>query len=216
MARLVCYLVRRPGNTKGPSQKKALLAFLVRSYSVSLLRAKVPTSLPLPAEKTACTEKVSLLPHPGANEIGTSIERVDEGAIGPTGSGIGRRTLALQPWLPVLGTIVKVFSSVCVAAELPPLVSVTCHRRRFAGPALRVTAALRSGVPTIGATVMLSSPGANPPALGLPNEIVLTPAWSCTGMTRGCGSLKVLPLRSSSIGVPLLTVEKKVRGPWVA
>src|ERR1700741_4390936 len=74
----------------------------------------------------------------------------------------------------------------------------------------------QSGVLTIGATVMLSSPGANPPAFGLPNEIVLTPAWSRTGMTMGCGSLKVLPLRSSSIGVPLLTVAKKVRGPCVA
>src|SRR5258708_1395094 len=40
MARLVCYLARSPVNTKGPSQKKALSAFLDRSYSVSLLRAK--------------------------------------------------------------------------------------------------------------------------------------------------------------------------------
>src|SRR6202007_53008 len=114
-------------------------------------------------------ENTSLFPHPGENEIGTSPERVDEGAIGPTGSGIGSRTLALQPWLPVLGTIVKLFSSVCVAAELPPLARVPCHRRRPPGPVLRVIAALRSGVPTMGATVMLSSPGANPPALGLPN-----------------------------------------------
>jgi len=89
----------------------------------------------LPAEKTACTEKVSLFPHPGANEIGTSTERVDEEAIGATGSGIGSRTLALQPWLPVLGTIVKLFSSVCVAAELPPLASVTCTG---AGPRVRL------------------------------------------------------------------------------
>jgi hypothetical protein len=40
MARLVCYLARSPVNTKGPSQKKALSAFLDRSYSVSLLRAR--------------------------------------------------------------------------------------------------------------------------------------------------------------------------------
>jgi hypothetical protein len=142
MARLVCYLARSPVNTKGPSQKKALSAFLATSYSVSLLRAKVPTSLPLPAEKTACTEKVSLSPHSGVNEIGTSTERIDEGAIGPTGSGIGSRTLALQPWLPILETIVKLFSSVCVAAELPPLASVTCHRRRPADPAWWVAAAI--------------------------------------------------------------------------
>jgi hypothetical protein len=65
----------------------------------------------------------------------------------PTGSGICSGTLALQRWLPVLGTIVKLFSSVCVAAELPPLASVTCHRRRSAGPALRVTAALSPECP---------------------------------------------------------------------
>src|SRR6201993_1532188 len=167
----------KKANIERAFPKEGPFGFLNRSYSVSLLTAKVPTLLPLSAEKTTCTEKISLFPHPGANEIGTSTERVDEGAIGPTGTGIGSRTLALQPWLPILGTIVKLFSSVCVAAELPPLASVTCHRRRPAGPALRVTAALRSGLPTIGATVMLSSPGANPPALGLPNEIVLTPAW---------------------------------------
>jgi hypothetical protein len=87
----------------------------------SALDTKVPTPLPLPAEKTACTGKVSLC---------------------PTGSGVCSRTLALQPWLPVLGTIVKLFSSVCVAAELPLLASVTCRRRRPADPASRVTAAL--------------------------------------------------------------------------
>ena len=103
-----------------------------------MLAAKVPTPLPLPAEKTPCTEKVSLFPQPGANETGTSTERVDEGAIGPTGGCIVSRTLALQPWLPILGTMVKLFGSVCVAAELPPLAS----RRRPAGPALRVTAAI--------------------------------------------------------------------------
>jgi hypothetical protein len=82
-------------STKGPSQKKALSAFLGRSYSISLLPAKVPMPLPLPAENTACTEKVSFFPHPRMNETGTSTERVDEGAIGPTGGGIGSRTLAL-------------------------------------------------------------------------------------------------------------------------
>lgn len=128
--------------SKEPSQKKALSAFLINSYSVSLLTAKVPTLLPLSAEKTACIEKVSLFPHPGANEIGTSTERVDEGAIGPTGSGIDSRTLALHPWFPILETIVKLFSSVCVVAELPPLDSATCHRRRPADPALWIAAAI--------------------------------------------------------------------------
>ena len=132
----------KKANIERAFPKEGPFGFLNRSYSVSLLTAKVPTLLPLSAEKTTCTEKISLFPHPGANEIGTSTERVDEGAIGPTGSGIGSRTLALQPWLPILETIVKLFSSVCVAAELPPLASVTCHRRRPADPAWWVAAAI--------------------------------------------------------------------------
>jgi hypothetical protein len=101
----------------------------------------------LSAEKTTCTEKVSLFPHPGANEIGTSTERVDEGAIGPTAGGIGSRTLALHLWLPALGTIVKLFSSVCLVAELAPLASVNYHSRRSAVPILWVTAALSAECP---------------------------------------------------------------------
>ena len=84
----------KKANIERAFPKEGPFGFLNRSYSVSLLTAKVPTLLPLSAEKTTCTEKISLFPHPGANEIGTSTERVDEGAIGPTGSGIGSRTLA--------------------------------------------------------------------------------------------------------------------------
>lgn len=122
-----------------PSQKKALSAFLIRSYSVrcSPLRC---------LHCFRCLQRRPLAPEryrssrPRANEIGTSTERVDEGAIGPTGSGIGSRTLALHPWRPYWEQ--SLFSSVCVAAELPPLASVTCHRRRPADPALWVAAAI--------------------------------------------------------------------------
>ncbi|HXP09283.1 MAG TPA: hypothetical protein VN828_12340, partial [Acidobacteriaceae bacterium] len=127
-----------------------------------MLTAKVPTPLPLSAEKTLAPKRYRSF-RTGTNEIGTSTGRVDEGAIGSTGRGIGSRTLALQPWLPVLGAIVKPFSSVCVVALLA---NVTCRKRRPGGSGF-VGSRRNHGVPTIGATVMLSSPGANPPAFGL-------------------------------------------------
>jgi hypothetical protein len=66
-------------------------------------------------------------------------------------------------------------------------------------------AAVRLEEPTIGPTVMLSSPGAKPPALGLVITILFAPAFSCTGSRTGTGESKVLPFTTWAVAGPSLT-----------
>src|SRR5258705_11201296 len=122
----------------------------------------------------------------------------------PNGSGVGRTSFAWQPPPSIVGTKVKLFRRPRCAAAFPALVKESCQMRSRSGPVFRVIAAVRWEEPTIGPTVMLSSPGAKPPALGLVITILLAPEFSSTGSRTGTGESKVLPFTIRAVAGPSL------------